>query len=161
MPWPLAIQATLLSRALEAGRALLVLLVVTAVSGCFSGKAYEGPARPESSVAFIYGHNRFFQSKMVIRQVDDQEPFLPMLNEAAVLPGKHTILFLYSMYDNTGCIIPPCRHSPVNVTATLEAEAGHKYQIEAEGGRDSHLWIDDTTTGKKVWQHVYSGPWYD
>src|SRR5262245_24354630 len=132
MFWLSTVRETVFMRPGAASPGLLVLLALTALSGCFSGQAYEGPARPESSVAIIYGHNRMFQSKMVVRQVDDQEPFLPMLNKTELLPGKHTILFVYTMYDNNGCLIPPCHHIPVNVTATLEVEAGHKYQIEAE-----------------------------
>jgi hypothetical protein len=147
MVWPLPARERLFSRVGATNRTRLVLLAVTAVSGCFSGKAYEGAARPESSVSTIYGHNRMFQSKMMIRQVDDQEPFLA---EAEILPGKHRVLFFYAPYY--GCIWGQCGIGSIPMTAAIEMEAGHKYQIEDAGGHEPWAFIVDTTTGKEVWR---------
>ena len=134
----------------RACRPWLMFLALAVLPGChFSGRAYEGATRPESSVSVLRGHNRVFGGGIFIQQVDNQTPFYPMLTKVEILPGRHTIQIVYSSYrPNYILSLPP-------MTAILETEPGHKYEIDGEGDLfktdKPRVWIVDTTTEKIVW----------
>lgn len=133
-------------------RCLLIFIAIAASSGCYSGKAYEGKARPESDIAIIFGRNPLFGPAMLVHQLDNQAPFYPSLARVEVLPGKHTVYIMYMSHSS----LPPNEIRALPVVAVLETEAGHKYQINGEGDLFEtdmpRVWIVDTGSGKTVWE---------
>ena len=112
----------------RACRPWLMFLALAVLPGChFSGRAYEGATRPESSVSVLRGHNRVFGGGIFIQQVDSQTPFYPMLTKVEILPGRHTIQIVYSSYrPNYILSLPP-------MTAILETDQVTSTRSMAKG----------------------------
>jgi len=128
---------------------LIVFLVIVAVSGCVSikaYKAYEGEILPKAEIAILRETTHFYVISFCstnLKTIDGRD-----VNGAGMvelLPGPHKVSFLLE-FDSYGS-------NARSGSFEFQAEAGHVYKLDVAkctGIPPLQAWIEDEATGKVV-----------
>jgi hypothetical protein len=138
-------------------RVVWVLLILgVAFTGCsakYVGKNYDGPDLPESEIGIVIfkesgtpvlgGVLAYKRQAVVLCKVNGERIDMePKKRSVSMLPGKHTVLFIYDG-----------KRPLVAVEWTFDVEAGNKYLIafpEEQPDSGIMMWLENLTTGKRV-----------
>jgi len=136
----------------------LVLLLTASLSACGTMKAYDGKPRPDRQLAFVivagrYDKTPFQYRDTTIREIDGKPVDSSLaVEEIAVLPGVHSVVFDYAEWVET-LLLPPLPTYSQGSAGTLrfEAKAGHMYEIRADRRKGKvWSWIVDIVKGNTV-----------
>jgi hypothetical protein len=139
--------------------------MVALATGCGTMKAYDGPALPETELAFVVVSSRLdktpFQYRdTVVESIDGKAVDSSLVfEEIAVLPGLHTLTFEYQEWVEP-LVVPALRTHAEDGAGPIsfEAQAGHVYEVRSDR-RDGRLWswVVDISTGHAVGGEMPAG----
>jgi|SRR5277367_5415153 len=127
-------------------RNTVAIICMTVLAGC--ARTYEGPGvenLPPSSLAVIDIDLPLDDPQLpILQEVDGKWRGVGILRRYELVPGPHTISFIYAYWF---------KRSTIAIVDSFRAEAGHTYHIRANADAQRMIWkpeIIDTATGAVV-----------
>jgi hypothetical protein len=104
----------------------VALAALVTLTGCATGKFYNGPAQPQDQLAVLFRHANYVQ----VLSVDGHAvSILKRAKKLELLPGPHTIECCFqSAYMGTGYASESSTKGAVRLS--FDAKAGYSYWIE-------------------------------
>ena len=109
-------------------------------------KLYPGPERPQSEIATVKLVSAYYA------QIDGLMVSSGEYRQAVLLPGEHEIH--WGQWFAVSVMVDPDMFSEGGLTAVVNLEAGHTYELHADRthghGYRKYFWITDAATGDVV-----------